>query len=157
MRTSAFNIQGINNQKCVLANYLEMNDDDIAIVERSTTDGIHHYSVNDKQYFVAHASQQLAGDKLHTYNGSLWHILPVDDEQPYVRFTDQKVSEQLKSVTPSGHTLLGINQKKQIVIFDDENGFLVAWSYSAHIPEDISTYYLKGRTGSTLKQIMGNS
>ena len=143
---AAFNIPAINNQKGVLAQHLGIDYDDSAIEERFTNGDIHHYVVAGKTYYVAHACHKLAGKGLHSYNSNLWSILPEDSDAPYVRFIDKKVSKKLQGITPEGFELLAINQKEQRVLFRNDAGLLVVWGYTAHVPEDISTYFFQGCT-----------
>ena len=107
----AFDIPGINNQKGVLAQYLGIDYDDNSIEERFTNGDIHRYIVNGNTYFVASDRHCLAGNVVHSYNSSLWHILPLDSDQPYMRFTDKKVTKHLESIASKGFSLLGFNQK----------------------------------------------
>jgi hypothetical protein len=146
----AFDIPAINNQKGVLAKHLGIDYDDNSIEERFTSGDIHRYIVSGKTYFVASQRHSLAGDVVHSYNSSLWHILPLDSDQPYMRFTDKKVTKHLESIALNGFSLLGINQKEQLVLFRNDAGLLVVWGYTAHVPEDISTYFFQGSTADML-------
>jgi hypothetical protein len=151
----AFDIPGINNQKGVLAQHLGLDEDDKSIEERATSGGIHHYVVGGKNYVVAAACYKLNSKTVHTYNSSLWSILLVDNDQPYVRFTDKKVANHLKGIAPQGFSLVEINQKEQRVLFKNVEGVLVVWSYTAHVPEDISTYFFQGSVGYALEGFKG--
>jgi hypothetical protein len=125
----AFDIPAINNQKGVLAQHLGIDYNDDSIEVRFINGDIHHYIVSGKTYFVASDRHGLASKVIHSFNSSLWSILPLDSEQPYMRFTDKKVSEYLKSIAPKDFLLLGINQKEQRVLFRNDAGLLVVWGY----------------------------
>ena len=142
----AFDIPAINNQKAVLAQHLRVDYDNPCIEERFTKGDIHHYVVAGKSYYVASTRYRLFGTVAHSYNSSLWSILPEDENAPYVRFVDSKVSQWLLGLTPEGFEFLAINQKEQRVLFRNHAGLLVVWAYTAHIPEDISTYFFQGCT-----------
>lgn len=150
---AALNIPAINNQKCVLAQHLGIDSDDPSIEDKITQGDIHYYQVTGTLYAVAHASKQLAVNGLHFFNASWWSVLPIDDEQPYVRFKDEKVIEQLRSVSPSGFHVRAINQKEHRVLFQNDAGDFSIWVYTAHMPDDIASYHIRGRTGEPLSHI----
>tara|TARA_B100001245_G_C22873137_1_gene419872 strand:+ start:152 stop:670 length:519 start_codon:yes stop_codon:yes gene_type:complete len=148
--TSVFDLPEHNNHRGVLASVLNVDYEDPTVEEHFTGGDIHHYSVKGQSYYVAHASKGLMCDTLHSYNSNLWSILAEDITAPYVRFTDSKVAEQLQRIAPANFKLLAVNQKGHRVLFRNDTGHLVVWAYTAHVPEDMSTYYLKGCATGTI-------
>lgn len=146
----AFDIPAINNRLEALAKYLGINSDIeaelSAIEQRHTATPVHTYIHNETMYFVANSNYGLAADKIIEFNSNLWSVLAQKEDSPYERFCNTKVMTQLSSVSLDGYKLLAINQKEQKVLFRTQDGFLVVFRFSAHIPNDINTYYLIGST-----------
>jgi hypothetical protein len=158
--TKALNIPAINNHKGALTQHLGIDYDCKSIDERFTNGDVHHYVVNGKTYFVAAQRHQLAGDTLQSFNSALWSIFPIDCERPYVRFIDEKVVKHLKTIALDGLSLLAINQKEQRVLFKNSDDKLVVWGYTAHVPDDVTTYYFLGSSADMIngmKQMFSHS
>lgn len=157
----AFNIPGINNQKDAFAKHMKINSDidsELSKIEENGVYGsigrqVHCFRFDGQLYSVASSTVGLAVDKLMEFNSNLWAIKVINPESPYERFTDTVVLNKLETIAPSGYTLLAINQKELKILFRNESGLLVAFKYTSHIPDDISTYYLIGDSVDHINEI----
>jgi hypothetical protein len=155
--TKPFDIPAINNRLEALANHLGINSEvesELSTIEQKHTTGpVHTYMHNNFMYFVAHSAYGLAADKLVEFNSNLWAVLAQKAGSPYERFYDAKVMAQLSSISPNGYKLIAINQKEHKILYRTQGGFLVAWSFGSHQPNDIETYYLRGSIADGLNDI----
>lgn len=153
----SFEIPAINNHLEALAKHLGINSDIdaelSAIEQRHTATPVHTYKYKGTMYFVANSAYGLAADKLVEFNSNHWSVLAQKEHSPYERFYNAKVMTQLRSVSPDGYKLLAINQKEHKVLFRTQDGFLVVFRFSSHVPNDINTYYFVGSITDGLRDI----
>lgn len=155
--SKAFDIAGINNKLEALAKHLGIDSDSevelSAIEQRHTSGMVHTYVHEEIMYFVANSAYGLAADKLVEFNSNHWSVLAQKEDSPYERFYDAKVMTQLRSISPDGYKLIGINQKDHKILFRTSDGFLVVFKYAIHIPTDISSYYLLGSATDVMSEL----
>ena len=155
----AYDIPGINNHRCVLALFLGIDDESAALESRVTSGNVHEYVYEGQTYYVAHASVGLASGSSYAFNSSQYSILKEDPEQPYVRFRDDLVLKQLSANAPEGKLVKAVVQKSHYALMVDSECQYSVWSYAAHLPNDLSTYYWRGVYSddfNTVKQIFGD-
>ena len=115
---------------------------------------IHGYVFNDAEtYSVTNTKDILSDTKEVVFDEEAFFIKKIEKTSPYERFTDLSVIKQLKKISKPEWEILAINQKALKVLFRDENGLLVVFKYSSHIPDDLSSYYMIGSTDEVMTGI----
>lgn len=118
---------------------------DISEIEvRHTHADIHTYVYASSTYYVALCEMDLDTDTHVELNGLRWSILKERTNSPYARFTDGKVIKALQSISPEGYTIKSINQKDHEITYQQPEGETITFSYAAHYPNRIDSYYLRG-------------
>ena len=145
-----FDVNKVNNHFEALAIHLGASTERSAIEQRFTGGEVHHYLHNGQSYFVANSEYGLAGDALIELNGQTWSVLAEKKNSPYERFSDNKVFAKIDSILEEGCKLLAVNQAEGKVLLKRRCGGLNIQSYTSHLPNDISSYYLGGDIGGTL-------
>ncbi|HBI76563.1 MAG TPA: hypothetical protein DDY19_09685 [Alteromonas macleodii] len=149
-------VTGANNHQLALASYLKVDDCDL--IEPNGVHGrngnqVHCFRHKGTIYSVAHDSVPLQEDVLISFERDSWRIRKVNPKAPYVRFTDKAVLNQLATICPMDHQLLKVNQQCHRVLMAHKSGLQVVFAYTAHIPDDIETYYFKGATVEGLQDM----
>jgi len=157
-----FDIPAINNQLEALARYLSIDsnsDEELTKIDCLGVYGgfgseVHHFRCEEMIYSVAAQSVGLDSCMLVWFNSSLWSVKKIDQDSPYHRFKDKVVLTKLCAISPNDYIALAINQKEQKVLFRNEEDLKIVFSYTSHIPDDISTYHIRGSTTDNAKDII---
>ncbi len=151
-KRAPFNIPAINNEKEALAIVLGVDsnvDEEFAKIESRGEFGkvgrrVKTFNFNGTLYAVAHIGVGLDTTRTVSFNSSRWNIREIDPKSPYRRFTDDVVLAQLRKALSAERQLLEIDQDAQKVIIKTSAGLREVHRYTAHLPDDIETYYFLG-------------